>query len=457
MASSDPAPFAEDTLYERVLGARWALLAAALGLGGAVWADALAPLPAVMIGALVLLGAFLPGRRRPVVAALARLATQGEPKPLRLGAGEERLTALVRALPEAALLLDPRGTVLVANARAKGMVASVRVGDPVSFAVRVPEVLEAIRAAIADGQPRRIEFAERVPIDRWLRADIVPIRSSEAKGEGRGDSRADFRTEAQRRATDAVLVSFVDLTQQRRIEQMRVDFIANASHELRTPLASLSGFIETLQGPARNDTHARERFLKIMGEQARRMSRLIDDLLSLSRIELNAHMRPETELDLVGIVGHVRDTLAPLGRERGVEIGLTHPAMPVKVRGDRDELFRVFENLVENALKYGGSGGRVEISVAREGGDAIVSIRDYGPGIAPEHVPRLTERFYRVDTAHSREQGGTGLGLAIVKHIVARHRGRLGIESTPGEGSTFSVRLAADASDGSESNAASAA
>lgn len=430
-ASHAPASTADDTLGGRLAGARGTLGAAALGLAGAVWMDALAPTPALMIGALVLAGALLPGPRRPVAAALARLTTPGEPRPLRLGAGEERLTALVRALPEAALLLDPRGTVLVANARATGIVASVRVGDPVSFAVRVPEVLEAIRAAATDGQPRRIEFAERVPIDRWLRADIVPIRSAET------------RERADRRATDAVLVSFIDLTQQRRVEQMRVDFIANASHELRTPLASLSGFIETLQGPARNDTNARERFLKIMGEQARRMSRLIDDLLSLSRIELNAHLRPETEIDLVAIVGHVRDTLAPLGRERGVEVAFVHPAAPVTVKGDRDELFRVFENLVENALKYGATGGKVEVTITREGGDALVAVRDFGPGIAPEHVPRLTERFYRVDTAHSREQGGTGLGLAIVKHIVARHRGRLGIESTPGEGSTFSVRLAA--------------
>ncbi|MGA0561825.1 ATP-binding protein [Ancylobacter sp. VNQ12] len=440
MALGDSGSFNEDTLRERLVGARWILAAAALGLGVGVWADVIAPVPALGIAALALAGAAIPARRRPMVAALAaRLGA--EPKPMRLGMGEERLTALVRALPDAALLLDPRGTVLVANERAAGIVASARVGDPVSFAVRVPEVLEALRAAIADGVARRIEFSERVPVERWLRADIVPIRS----GEGRAAT------------TEAVLIGFVDLSAQRRVEQMRVDFIANASHELRTPLASLSGFIETLQGPARNDTGARERFLKIMGEQARRMSRLIDDLLSLSRIELNAHLRPETQLDLVAILGHVRDTLTPLGQERGVEIGFEHPRTPATVQGDRDELIRVFENLVENALKYGGSGGRIDIVIAREGGDIVVSVRDYGPGIAPEHVPRLTERFYRVDTAHSREQGGTGLGLAIVKHIVARHRGRLGIESVPGEGSTFSVRLAACAVDERETSINSAA
>ena len=422
MALGESQQLAEDTLRERLIGARWILAAAALGLSGASWAGTMTPGAALAIGGLVALGAMLPTRRRPVAAALARFS--GEPKPS--PRAEERLPALVRALPEAALLLDARGTVLTANAGAVGLLASVRVGDPVSFGVRVPEVLEALRASVADGAARRIEFAERVPIDRWLRADIVPIRPGLLR-EGA--------------PTEAVLLSFIDLTPQRRVEQMRVDFVANASHELRTPLASLSGFIETLQGPARNDASARERFLKIMNEQARRMSRLIDDLLSLSRIELNAHLRPEAAVDLVAVVSHVRDALAPLGRERGVEIAFDHPAAPVEVRGDRDELIRVFENLVENALKYGATGGRVEIALQREGTDALVTVRDFGPGIAPEHVPRLTERFYRVDTAHSREQGGTGLGLAIVKHIVARHRGKMGIESVPGAGSTFSVRL----------------
>ncbi|WP_425106956.1 ATP-binding protein [Ancylobacter sp.] len=422
MAVNETRQLAEETLRERLVSARWVLAAAAFGLAGAIWAGTMTPGAGLTIGLLVAFAALLPTRKRPVAAALARFGGEPRPSPR----AEERLPALVRALPEAALLLDARGTVLAANTAAVGLLASVRVGDPVSFAVRVPEVLEALRASVADGTARRIEFAERVPLDRWLRADIVPIRPGLLRDGA---------------PIEAVLLSFVDLTPQRRVEQMRVDFVANASHELRTPLASLSGFIETLQGPARNDANARERFLKIMNEQARRMSRLIDDLLSLSRIELNAHLRPEAAVDLAAVVGHVREALAPLGRERGVDILFTPPAEPVEVRGDRDELIRVFENLVENALKYGGTGGRVEITLAREGTDAVATVRDYGPGIAPEHVPRLTERFYRVDTAHSREQGGTGLGLAIVKHIVARHRGKMGIESTPGVGSTFSVRL----------------
>jgi len=242
-----------------------------------------------------------------------------------------------------------------------------------------------------------------------------------------------------------VLLTFRDLTPLRRAEEMRADFVANASHELRTPLAALSGFIETLQGPAREDAKARERFLGIMQEQARRMARLIDDLLSLSRIELNAHRQPDTPIDLEPIVGQVVDSLQTLARDRAVMVNV-EAAGALPVLGDRDELVRVFENLVENALKYGASGKRLDITLTPAKGldgepEAQVSVRDYGPGISPEHLPRLTERFYRVDVRESRAQGGTGLGLALVKHILNRHRGRLSIESTPGAGATFIVHL----------------
>ena len=227
---------------------------------------------------------------------------------------------------------------------------------------------------------------------------------------------------------------------------MRADFVANASHELRTPLAALSGFIDTLQGSARDDPAAREKFIGIMKTQANRMARLIDDLLSLSRIELNAHVRPDRPVDVVSIVRQVADGLQMLARDRGMTITIEAPAAPLIVPGDRDELLRVFENLVENALKYGASGKRVDLTVARgestQGpGEALIAVRDYGPGIAPEHLPRLTERFYRIDVGHSRAEGGTGLGLALVKHVVARHRGRLMIDSTAGAGATFTVRL----------------
>jgi two-component system phosphate regulon sensor histidine kinase PhoR len=292
----------------------------------------------------------------------------------------------------------------------------------------MPEVVDAIGRAASSGEVQRVEYSERVPLDRWLEAIVTPIRQGAGK-------------------SDLILMTFHDLTPLRRVEDMRADFVANASHELRTPLAALSGFIETLQGPARDDAGARERFLAIMGAQARRMARLIDDLLSLSRIELKAHVRPAHPVDLAPIVRQVADGLQTLARDRGVEVKIALPPEPLLVRGDRDELIRVFENLIENALKYGAAGKRVEITLARNTGDSevAVSVRDHGPGIAPEHLPRLTERFYRVDVTESRAQGGTGLGLALVKHIVHRHRGRLTIDSAPGKGATFTVRLPIEA------------
>jgi two-component system phosphate regulon sensor histidine kinase PhoR len=275
----------------------------------------------------------------------------------------------------------------------------------------------------------RVEFFERLPADRWSEAVIAPIGGETGAG-GR-----------------LLLMVFHDMTPLRRVEEMRADFVANASHELRTPLASLSGFIDTLQGPARTDTGARERFLGIMKDQADRMARLIDDLLSLSRIELKAHIHPETEVDLASIVRQIADALQLLAHDRGVVIEVDMPPGPLTVLGDRDELIRVVENLIENALKYGASGKRVDIAIGREttadGDEAVVSVKDYGPGIAPEHLPRLTERFYRVDVTESRAQGGTGLGLALVKHVLQRHRGRLSIDSALGAGATFTIRLPA--------------
>jgi two-component system phosphate regulon sensor histidine kinase PhoR len=243
----------------------------------------------------------------------------------------------------------------------------------------------------------------------------------------------------------AVLVLLHDITDARRVEAMRVDFVANASHELKTPLASLSGFIDTLRGHARDDPEAQARFLEIMAEQAGRMRRLIDDLLSLSRIELREHVRPDREVDLLGVVKDVTDALGPLAEQNGVEIVISASADLPKVRGDRDELAQVVQNLADNALRYGRAGKRIEISLApdvRAGRPMLrLSVRDFGPGIPREHLPRLTERFYRVDAAASRAKGGTGLGLAIVKHIVNRHQGMLGMDSELGRGAIFTVHI----------------
>lgn len=341
------------------------------------------------------------------------------------------LQDLISALPDPTIVLAPDGRVISFNAQASTMAPALRRGDPVSIALRVPEVVEAIRRSVISNKPERVEFAERVPSDRWSEAFVTPVHDS-----------ADI---SGRRPTLLLLV-FHDLTPIRRVEEMRADFVANASHELRTPLAALSGFIETLKGPARNDTAARERFLDIMEAQANRMARLIDDLLSLSRIELAAHVRPVTPVELVPVVRQVVDALQTLARDRGVEVNIDAPGERMIVPGDRDELIRVFENLIENALKYGGAGKRVDILLSRgktqDGSDeAVASVRDYGPGIPAEHIPRLTERFYRVDVTGSRALGGTGLGLALVKHVANRHRGRLVIESKIGQGATFTIRL----------------
>jgi two-component system phosphate regulon sensor histidine kinase PhoR len=344
---------------------------------------------------------------------------------------------LIGALPIAAIALDRTARVLAFNTAASDIAPALRLGESALIALRTPELIDAIRRAAASGEAQRVEYVERVPLDRWFEVFVTPVQP------GVGASADRF---------DLLLVTFNDLTPLRRVEEMRADFVANASHELRTPLAALSGFIDTLQGPARDDAPARQRFLPIMQAQATRMARLIDDLLSLSRIELNAHLRPQTPIELVPIVGQVADGLETLARDRHVKVLINAPDAPLIVLGDRDELLRVFENLVENALKYGASGKRIEINFTRgETPDGLpearVAVRDFGPGIAPEHLPRLTERFYRVDVADSRAQGGTGLGLALAKHILNRHRGRLSIASVPGAGATFTVHLPVPRSD----------
>jgi two-component system phosphate regulon sensor histidine kinase PhoR len=331
------------------------------------------------------------------------------------------LVAVIHALPEPALLVDGRGLLIAGNVAAAALFGRLKTNEAISLTTRNPQILEALAKA-ESGEPQDFEIEERVPVERSLDAHVAPIVFGDEK-------------------PGLFLLAFRDRTQERRVDRMRADFVANASHELRTPLASLSGFIETLQGPARDDPAVRDKFLGIMGDQARRMARLIDDLMSLSRIELSLHLQPQTVVDLAGVVTTARDLLAPLANEQGVAIDIKKEAPRLDVHGDRDELLRVAENLIENALKYGASSKRVEITLNKEGEDAIVSVRDFGPGIAPEHLPRLTERFYRVDVERSRSQGGTGLGLALVKHILARHRGRLTIESTLGKGAVFTVRI----------------
>jgi two-component system phosphate regulon sensor histidine kinase PhoR len=245
-----------------------------------------------------------------------------------------------------------------------------------------------------------------------------------------------------------VLVSFEDRTDFEVAGQMRRDFVANVSHELKTPLTALMGFIETLRGAARDDAAARERFLAIMEREAGRMNRLVSDLLSLNRVESEERVRPTARIDLRALLNSVFSALKPMAEERGIRVELTGYPGEVEVFGDPDQLTQVFANLVENAMKYAASGKLVTVNLVREERELAfrapgvrVEVIDRGEGFDPVHIPRLTERFYRIDTHRSREEGGTGLGLAIVKHIVNRHRGRFRIESAPGQGSRFTVIL----------------
>src|SRR6185437_6628988 len=285
------------------------------------------------------------------------------------------VSAVVAGMPDPAVLLDRAGRVIHLNAAAAQLAPALRRNELAQFALRSPEIITALREAIATSEPRRAAYLDHVPVDRWMELIITPVPVPSTFG---GTERC-------------MLMTFHDQTPLRRVEEMRADFVANASHELRTPLAALSGFIDTLQGPAKDDAKARERFLGIMHAQATRMARLIDDLLSLSRVELSAHVRPDTLVDLASVVRQVADGLEPLAAERQVRIEIDLPREPVMIAGDREELLRLFENLIENALKYGASGGKVMVSsmvaASPDGAPEFrVMVRDFGPGIAPEHL-----------------------------------------------------------------------
>ena len=421
MAIDDSPSFFFSPWPDRLRHAAIILLAAGLALAVVVIFGELSPVRAAAIFICIAAAALVPWRLHD--AATSREDVRGV-NPIETAA----VSAIVSGMPDPAVLLDRAGRVVHLNAAAAQLAPALRKNELAQFALRSPEIISALREAIATTEARRATYLDHVPVDRWMELIITPVPVPTLFG---GTDRC-------------MLMTFHDLTPLRRVEEMRADFVANASHELRTPLAALSGFIDTLQGPARDDPRARERFLGIMHIQATRMARLIDDLLSLSRVELSAHVRPDTLVDIVPIIRTVADGLEPLARERQVVIDVDLPEAPVWIAGDREELLRVFENLIENALKYGASGGRVIVSltmaVSGEGVPEVrVMVRDFGPGIAPEHLPRLTERFYRVDVGDSRSQGGTGLGLSLVKHIVNRHRGRLLIESALKNGATFTT------------------
>lgn len=369
----------------------------------------IAPVFALGLLFLLVLTALLRGELRPASSNLAEPIAEARDQPV--------LAALIDRLDMPVLLVSRTETVLVQNASAEALFGPLPEGAPVSARLRAPGLLDMLRRVIETGAADEQDYVERIPVTRAYRVRATALDR------------------------DRFVITFADRSGLHRMDQMRTDFVANASHELRTPLASLRGFIETLQGPARSDPKAQERFLGIMLDQVTRMSRLVDDLLSLSRLEIKSHVAPDATVDLVPLIGHVIATLQPLAQSLDVKVTFEAPKEPVTIR-DRDELQQVFENLIENACKYGQDGKAVEVEIRTRGTDGPeVSITDHGPGIEAQHVPRLTERFYRVNVEASRSKKGTGLGLAIVKHILNRHKARLVIASEPGQGSRFSVRF----------------
>jgi two-component system, OmpR family, phosphate regulon sensor histidine kinase PhoR len=339
----------------------------------------------------------------------------------------EGARSLINALSDPALILDERGLLLAANASAQETFGRLFVGEHIGKTARHPELSAAIKTSQSTGVTATFELALKTPADKHLDGTVSKLT-------GFGDGQQ----------APALVVILQDISEREALARMRIEFVANASHELRTPLAAVSGFIETLRGPARDDPVVRDRFLGIMFEQAQRMSRLIDDLLVLSRVEMRAHLAPVTATDLNHVASEAARIAAPLAHKEGVALRLELTDADVTFPGDHDELMQAASNLIQNALKYGRPGGNVVVKTAR-GRDrrgamvARLNVIDDGPGISAEHLPRLTERFYRVSSTVSREKGGTGLGLAIVKHIAARHRGQVEIHSVPGQGSTFSL------------------
>ncbi len=424
-----------------------ACLAAALLLA-AVWIGNLARLAEALRRAAAEDGRLVPPASTPLLPAVAeisegvaRLARSLAERGELVGRLRRADEAIVETLPDPLLVLSPDRQPLRANAAARALFGAgsdgagprggPRGGDLAAL-LRHPVLANAVDRAMAERRPQTADLLLPVPVAREIAAQVIPMDPALADG-------------------GSIVVVLSDRSRERAVERMRADFVANASHELRTPLASLIGFIETLRGPAENDPEARTRFLAIMAEQSERMRRLIDDLLGLSRIELTEHQPPVGPAPLGDIALAEAAALEPLFRRRRISLASDVDAAAVAMPGDAEQLAQVVRNLLENAVRHGREGGAVRLAVAHcEGGarlparpGVLLTVSDDGPGFAREHIPRLTERFYRVDRGRSRAAGGTGLGLAIVKHIVNRHRGHLLIDSEEGSGTTFRVWLPA--------------
>lgn len=377
---------------------------------------------------------------RSLVRVVSRLHHNWRKRTRLLNLRLEAALEIIETLPDPLIVVDRRRTINRFNGVAGALFGDRLIGRDLADILRHPHVLAAVDEVLRGGGSRSVEFSRPVPVEQVFEARVKPFRGLLGEQVLADEADAD--------EIPAALLTLHDITAIKRSEQMRADFVANASHELRTPLTTLIGFIDTLRGAARDDSEARDRFLTIMDEQAIRMSRLINDLLSLSRIELDEHMAPSGHVDVVSALHTVVDTLTIKAAGRGMTITFDPVDKVPMVVGDTDQLMQVFQNLVDNAIKYARENSQIQVTVRRAAngsGDqaVVIAVRDQSDGIARNHLPRLTERFYRVDPARSRALGGTGLGLAIVKHIVSRHRGRLSIESELGRGSTFSVFLPA--------------
>lgn len=442
----------------------WMLPVVALLAALTVWGN-LSLQNALLIG-VAAAGVFLLGSRPPaqadVAAAIFRLDQTARARLATLARAVQTSEAILETLPDAVVTLNAQRQILRCNRAARRLFEVPPIGRDLVTVVRHPSMLEAVDAVLAGGGARCIDVPVTDPSAQEYRVDIRPLAAADTDDSTPPDG-------APSDGTAAVLV-WHDVTASRRSERMRGDFVANASHELRTPLASLTGFIETLRGPARDDPEIRDQFLEIMAEQAQRMARLVEDLMSLSSIEMKEHERPIAQVALAPLVDHVLATMAQAAAKRNITlVREVAPELPAVI-GNGDEITQVLHNLIDNALKYGNADSCVTLSCALAQAPraapahpilraasahapraasasanawVAIAVRDQGNGIAREHLPRLTERFYRVDAARSRAAGGTGLGLAIVKHIVNRHRGALVIDSEIGRGSIVTVTLPA--------------
>ncbi len=331
--------------------------------------------------------------------------------------------AILSGIPLPIVLIGADDRIVAANAAGEAILGPGQIGRHHALALRQPALLAAIAAALSAGTGDEAPYVIPGPSHEVsYRVTVSPVSFGESR---------------------AALCAFEDITEHELIGRFRRDFVANVSHELRTPLTTLVGFIETLKGAAKDDPAARDRFLSIMEREAARMSRLVEDLLSLSKVEAQERQRPTSSVNVVELVNAAAASFRPAAIEAGLRLEILGTDAALRIPGDSDQLMQVLQNLIENAIKYGAAGSRVTIALHAPIDDPMlrIDVIDEGDGIEPMHLPRLTERFYRVDDHRSREKGGTGLGLAIVKHIVSRHRGRFDIGSAPGKGARFSVFL----------------